>query len=78
MIRLIRIMGFLLIAAGAVVVLVWFIKPLQLVWPWLERLPWPIKIGFGGAAVGFLLLLGSLLWERFEDREKDRGLLDDS
>ena len=78
MIRLIRIMGFLLIAAGAVVLLTWFIKPLQFIWPWLMQLPWPIKVGSTAAAVGFLLLLGSLLWERFEDRAKDRTLLDDS
>jgi len=77
MIRLIRIVGFLLIAAGAVITLTWLIEPLRAIWPWLARLPVAIQIALGIAAVGFLLLLGSILWERWEDRDRDRGLLDD-
>lgn len=77
MIRLIRILGFLLIGAGAVVLLSWFITPLRALWPWLRALPLPIQIGFGVAATGLLLLLGSLIWERLEEREKDRDLLDE-
>ncbi len=77
MIRLIRIMGFLLIVAGAVVIATWMIKPLRLIWPWLGDLPWQIKIGLGAAAVGLLILVGSLIWERMEDREQDKKLLDD-
>ncbi len=74
MIRLIRIMGFLMIAAGAVVAATWLIKPLRLIWPWLKQLPLPIQIGLGIAAFGMMLLIGSLLWERFEEREQDREL----
>ena len=77
MIRLIRILGFLLIVAGAVVLLTWLIKPLRFVWPWLQALPWPIKLGLGVAAAGFLVLLGSLIWERLEDRAHDRSLRDE-
>jgi membrane protein implicated in regulation of membrane protease activity len=76
-IRLTRIVGFLLIAAGAVVLLTWLIKPLRFVWPWLRALPWPIQLGLGVAAAGFLLILGSLVWERLEEREQDRSLRDD-
>ncbi len=74
MIRLIRITGFLMIAAGAVVAASWLIKPLRLFWPWLMLLPLPIRIGVGIAAFGLLLLIGSLLHERFEEREQDREL----
>ena len=47
MIRLVRITGFLLIAAGIVVWLTWAIEPLRAIWPWLRQLPLPIQIGFG-------------------------------
>ena len=77
MIRLVRILGFLLILAGAIVVLTWLIEPLREIWPWLQSLPLPIRIGFGMAAVGLLLLLGSLVWERIEEREHDKSLLDE-
>lgn len=77
MIRLLRILGFLMIVAGAIVLITWLIKPLRMVWPWLMALPLPIKIGIGVAATGFLLLLSTLIWERWSEREHDRSLLDD-
>lgn len=77
MTRLVRLTGILLIAAGAVVVLTWIIKPLRAVWPWLQQLPLPIQIGLGAAGIGFVLLLASMLWERFEEREQDQCLKDD-
>jgi len=77
MIRLIRILGFLLIAAGAVVVVTWLIKPLRFLWPWLRQLPLPIQIGLAAAAAGFLLLFGSMIWERLEDHEKEKDLFDE-
>ena len=77
MIRLIRIVGFLLIAAGGILVLAWMIKPLRAIWPWFRKLPWPIQVGTGAAAAGLLILLGSVIWERLEDHEKDRKLRDD-
>ena len=78
MIRLVRIVGYLFMGAGALVVASWLIEPLRFVWPWIVSLPWPVRLGLGVAAVGLLLLMGSLLWERIEEREKDRALLDDS
>ncbi len=66
----------LMIAAGAVVVALWAIKPLRVVWPWLMKLPMPIRIGVAVAAAGLLLLVATLLWERLEEREHDRGLRD--
>jgi hypothetical protein len=77
MIRLIRILGFLLIAAGALVLLTWLVEPLRHLWTVLLTLPWPIKLGLGAAAAGLLLIMGSLIWERLESREADRALLDD-
>ena len=57
--------------------LAWFVEPLRQLWTWLRMLPGPIQLGLGAAAVGFLLLLASLLWERLEDRDKDRALRDE-
>lgn len=72
--RLVRLTGFLLIVAGVIVTLTWFIEPLREVWPWLLDLPLPIRVGVILAAVGLLLLAGSLLWERWEERDQDRLL----
>ena len=72
--RLVRITGFLLIVAGVIVTLTWFIEPLREVWPWLLELPLPIRVGVILAAIGLLLLAGSLLWERWEERDQDRLL----
>ena len=77
MTRLLRITGFLLIGAGAVVILVWAIRPLRAIWPWLIELPPAIQIGFGVAALGLVVVMGSLIAERIEDREGDRRLLED-
>jgi phosphoglycerol transferase MdoB-like AlkP superfamily enzyme len=75
--RLVRITGFLLIAAGVIVTLTWFIEPLREVWPWLLELPLPIRVGFILAGVGLILLVGSLIWERWEARDEDRALRDE-
>ena len=77
MIRLVRILGFLMIGGGMLVVGTWAIPPLRAVWPWFRQLPAAIQWGLGVAAVGLLLLLASVLWERIEDREKDRSLRQD-
>ena len=77
MIRLTRIVGFLLMGAGALLLLAWFIEPLRLVWPWFRALPWPIQAGLAIAALGLLLLSGSIIWERLEDAENDKSLRED-
>ena len=77
MIRLVRITGFLLIGLGALVILTWLIEPLREVWPALLELPFPVRVGLSMAAVGLLILMGSLIWERYEDRENDRSLRED-
>jgi hypothetical protein len=63
--------------AGAVLLLVWFVKPLRSVWPWLRELPWPIQAGLVIAAIGLLLLSGSIVWERMEDAAHDKSLRED-
>jgi len=76
-IRLVRILGVLLIGAGAVVLLTWLIEPLRYLWPWLRSLPLALQVGLAAAAVGFILLLGSLIWERLEELEEDKELRKD-
>lgn len=77
MIRLTRIIGLMCMGAGALLLLIWLIKPLRFLWPWLRELPWPIQAGVAIAAIGLLLLSGSILWERLEDAEHDKSLRDD-
>ncbi len=77
MIRLVRITGFLLIAVGALLVLSYLVEPLREVWALVYELPLVIRIGLALAATGLLVLLGSLIWERYEERENDRSLLDE-
>ncbi|MEM9382471.1 MAG: hypothetical protein AAGB93_21135 [Planctomycetota bacterium] len=77
MIRLVRITGFLFIGVGALLILTWLIEPLQELWVVVLELPLPIRIGLAMAGIGLLILLGSLIWERYEDRENDRSLLDE-
>ncbi len=77
MTRLLRITGFLLIGAGALVLLTWAIRPFRAIWPWLIGLPLAVQIGMGVAALGLVAVMGSLIAERIEDREADRRLLED-
>lgn len=77
MIRLVRIAGFLFIAVGALLILSYLIEPLRELWKLVYELALPVRIGLAMAAAGLLILLGSLLWERYEDRESDRELLDE-
>jgi hypothetical protein len=74
MIRLLRITGFLLMAAGALILATYLIEPLRFLWPWLLRLPLPIRIGLAAAGLGLVLLIGTLLYERLEERDQDRRL----
>jgi len=77
MIRLVRITGFLLVGAGAVLLLTWLIEPLRMFWPWFRSFPLPVQLGTGAAALGLIIILASLIHERLEDREADRDLLDE-
>ena len=77
MTRLLRITGFLLIGSGALILLVWAIRPLRFIWPALLALPPAIQIGIGAAALGLVVLMASLIAERIGEREADRQLLDD-
>lgn len=77
MIRLIRIIGFMFIVAGAISVATWVIKPLRFLWPWLRQLPLAIQVGLAAAVLGLLLLVGSMIWERWEDHRKEKELIDE-
>ena len=82
MIQFIRIMGGLLIAVGVLVILTWLIKPLREAWPHMieafRSMPIAVQVGLIIAAVGFLLLLSSIIWERLEDRKREGdSLLDE-
>ncbi len=81
MIRIVRVIGALLMAAGVLIILTWLIKPLRQIWPylyeWFRSLPGAIQFGLLMAAVGFLILFSSLIVERLEDRKQESNLLND-
>lgn len=81
MIRLLRVFSFVLMVCGVLVILTWLVKPLREAWPlliqWYQSLPVAIQAGLAIAAIGFLLLLSSIIWERLEDRKSEGNLLDD-
>ena len=81
MIRLVRILGVGLMVVGSLAILSWMIKPLRDVWPMIidsfRAMPIAIQIGLILAAIGFVLLFGSIIWERLEDRKTETNLLDD-
>lgn len=74
---LLRISGWLLVAAGAIIVLTWFIEPLREIWPYLLQLPLPIRIGLSVAGLGLTVIMATLIWERWNEREEDESLLED-
>ena len=81
MIQFLRILGGVLMGIGALVILAWLIKPLRQVLPTIydgfRSLPGAIQFGLVIAAIGFVLLISSLIWERLEDRKQEGSLLDD-
>ena len=81
MIRMLRILGVMLILIGALVILGWLIEPIRNAWPmvyeWFRSLPTMIQFGLVVAAIGFLILFSSIIWERLEDRKNEGSLLDE-
>ena len=81
MIQFVRILGGVLMALGVLVILAWLIKPLReampVIYDGFRALPGEIQFGLVIAAIGFLLLISSLIWERLEDRKREGRLLDD-
>jgi len=75
--RLLRNLGFGLMVGGAGMILIWAIKPLRIIWPWLLQLPLILRIGVVAGALGLAVLLGSVLAERLRDREGDVDLRDE-
>lgn len=74
MIQLLRIVGFLLILAGGLILVTWLIEPLRALWPLLLSLPTPVLIGIVVGVAGILLILASLIWERASERQTDNKL----
>lgn len=77
MIQLLRIVGFLLILAGGLILVTWLIEPLRALWPLLLSLPTPVLIGIVVGIAGILLILASLIWERASERQSETQLRED-
>jgi len=65
-IKLLRITGILMIAAGCLLAASWFIEPLRALWPALLALPLPVRIGLLISALGLLIVFGTVVHERFD------------
>ena len=77
MTKLARLFGFLLLWCGALLLLFWFVKPLRVIGTFFLQLPLLLQIGLGAAAIGFILLLGTVIWERIQSRKTDKELQDE-
>ncbi len=76
MIRLLRIVGFLLIIAGLLLAASWFIEPLRELWPLLLDLPLPIRIGMIVAGIGLLVVFATVVHDSLtaDKRSLDENL----
>jgi uncharacterized membrane protein len=63
-IKLLRILGFLLIIAGTLLAASWFIEPLRQLWPMLVDLPLPIRIGLIVSGIGLLVVFATIVHDR--------------
>lgn len=70
MTSVLRIVGFLMMAAGGLLVASWFIEPLRELWPVLLALPLPIRIGLAVAGIGLLVVFATVVHDRL-DADKD-------
>jgi hypothetical protein len=75
--KLLRNFGIGLMVLGVLMILVWAIKPLRMIWPWLLQLPLPLKVGVVVGVLGLVVLLGALISERIGEREADQQLRDE-
>jgi len=61
MTKLLRIVGFLLVAFGLLLAGSWFIEPIRQLWPLLIDLPLPIQIGLVVALVGLIVVMATVV-----------------
>ncbi len=58
---LLRVIGFLMMIAGALLIASWFIEPLRQLWPLLLDLPLPIRVGLVVAGVGLVIVFATVV-----------------
>lgn len=64
-----RTIGGILVAVGLGILIGWGLYVLfGLLFPWL---PWPVKIATAAIAIGLILLLASLGWERHKASKEE-------
>ncbi len=64
MTEVLRLVGFLMMLAGGLLVASWFVEPLREWWPILLDLPLPIRIGLAVAGIGLLVVFATVLHDR--------------
>ncbi len=77
MARHLRIVGFVMIAIGAVVLLSYVFDPLRMAWHWFRSMPMPLQVGLAIAAVGLVVLMISLMLEKRRDDRDEPVDIDD-
>ena len=74
MVRAIRIAGVAFMVCGAILVITYTISPLRFLWRWFLWMDVPLQIGTAVAGVGLVILLTTMLFERFALRSYDKEL----
>lgn len=74
MVRHLRILGITMIGLGALLLVTYIVKPLDLVWAWFRSMPLPLQIGIAVAAVGLVVLMTSLVVEKRRDSRSEGDL----
>lgn len=77
MIGVMRIVGWILVVVGSLICAAWFIEPLRQLWPAFLALPAPVRWGLIIAAVGLVVVMATLIHERWQAREADENLKND-
>jgi polyferredoxin len=77
MTKKLRLLGVTFIAVGIILFFAYLIPSFRALWPLFRTLPVPLQVGTGVLFSGGVLVIISLVIERFEHRDYDRHLRDD-
>ncbi|MDX1740805.1 MAG: hypothetical protein R3178_05900 [Rhodothermales bacterium] len=77
MARHLRLIGIAMMGLGALMLVGYFVTPVRLAWAWFRTAPVPVQIGVGIAAIGLIILMVSLVAEKWRDDRREGDLTAD-